>query len=132
MKVMSPLVLEAILLASVASGCIGGGSPGNVMLRIANESGDAATVAWARPGLLGNWLIPSTGTDSVEACNAYLNGFGVGHNEVTITTSHDTLNLVFNASSRDQDRRYVVIDPNGAISEVDEPSMPVTGCGTIS
>jgi hypothetical protein len=113
-------------------GCIGGGSPHNVMLTIANASGDAAMVSWSRPGLLGTPLFPDTGTDRIEACNQYLNGFGAGHNEVSISAGDQTLSLVFNPSSTDQINRYVLIASDGSITEVDQASMPTSGCGMIS
>jgi hypothetical protein len=126
------LLVSAALLASVTSGCIGGGSPHNVLLTVANERGEAATVSWASPGLLGTPLFPATGTETVQGCNVYRTGFGSGHNEVLIKMGEQTLDLAFDATSTDQLQRYVVIDPSGAISEVDELSMPTTGCGASS
>jgi hypothetical protein len=126
----------ALLLATVflVSGCFGGigGSPSNVVLTIANGSSEPATVLWARPGLLGTPLFPDTGTDTVAGCNVYLNSFGAGDNEVSIKLGDQSLDLVFDATSRDQIARYVAIDPNGAISEVDERSLPTAGCGASS
>ena len=85
----------------------------------------------ARPGLLGTPLFPDTGTDTAQGCNVYRNGFGSGHNEVLIKMGEQTLDLAFDATSTEELQRYVVIDPS-VISEVDELSMPTTGCGAVS
>jgi hypothetical protein len=122
-----------VALFAVLSGCIGGvgggGSPHNLMLTVANEGTTPASVSWARPGLLGTPLFPDTGTDAIQGCDVYWNGFGAGHNEVLIKVGGQSLNLVFDLTSMDQISRFVVITPDGSISEVDEHSMPTTGCG---
>jgi len=121
-----------LLLALVAAGCIGGvgggGSPHNLMFTVANEWGNAATISEVMPGLLGTPVFPSTATYTIEGCNQYLTAFGAGHNEVKVTAGQRQLQLVFDLTSQDQLSRFVVIDPNGAISEVDESAMPTTGC----
>jgi len=40
-------------------------------------------------------------------------------------------NIALDAGSTDQLQLYVVIDPSGAVSEVDQQSMPTAGCGML-
>ncbi len=119
------------LIAMLATGCVGS-HPVGEPLTVANEDGEAATVSWQTPGLLGTMWFPDTGTDTVQACNSYRRGLVAGPNLITIRVRDQSLALALDSTSNDEPARYVLISPEGSISEVDEQSMPTTGCGTIN
>ena len=120
--------LFLVLIVGLVAGCIGGGTPYNAVVQVANERAEQASFSWRSAGLFGNTLLPDTGTDPIAGCAIYIRSFGAGHQEATVSLGDQSLRLTLDPTSTDELQRFVVIDPSGAISEVTQASMPAAPC----
>jgi hypothetical protein len=118
-------------VAAVAAACTGGGSPGNGIVEVTNEALDSATFAWNTPGPFGNLLFPDTGQEVIDGCSTYRRGFGPGVTTVTIWHGQNSINIVLSLTKNDQGQtHYVLVDPSGAVAQVDQASVPPEPCPT--
>ena len=114
--------------AIVAASCTGAASPHNGIVQVTNQEPDNASFAWTSPGLFGNMVLPDTGQDVIEGCSTYTRSFGPGPSAITIWHGKQTLNLALSLTKNDEQRRYVLIDKSGAVSEVDASRVPTRPC----
>jgi len=121
-------ILLAATLIRTAYGCgNGGGVPANI-LEVTNASAITSELSWRSPGLLGNDLLPATGTEAIAGCEVYRRGFGEGHHVVRISANSNSLVLNLQATSSADTNWYVVIDANGTITQVDQSSNTERPC----
>ncbi len=122
-----PLML---ITAAWLIGCTTGGAPHNGFVQVANERPEQASFSWRSAGLLGNMLLPSTGTDPIAGCSVYMRSFGTGEQEVTVTLGDNSWSLAFQPGPTDELWHYVVISGDGTISEVGQANMPSEPCAS--
>ena len=121
-------VLLAAVLVLIAIGCgDGGGTAGNT-LEVTNASAITSELSWQSPGVLGNDLLPATGTEAIAGCEVYRRGFGEGHHVVRISADSNSIVLNLQATSDADTNWYVVIDANGTITQVDQSSNTERPC----
>jgi len=115
-------------LVVLVVGCIGGGSPHNVTIEVANESSTTGAFSWQSQGLFGTGLLRSTEREPFGGCAIYQRSVGPGQQTFTVTLGTQSLALTVDAAATDDLMRYVLIRPDGGISEVDQSLIPERPC----
>jgi hypothetical protein len=115
-------------VVTLVTACAGGGAPDNATVQVSNRRAEQASFSWRSAGLFGNTMFPDTGTDAIAGCAIYVRSFGSGHQEATVSLGEESLELVMDPKPTDELERYVVIDADGSITEVDAAAMPAEPC----
>jgi hypothetical protein len=119
-----PLVVGSLASTLLVTACIGGAAPPRAIV-VFNFGHTDATYAWQGPGFLGTPILGNSGSTTIRACGAVVDGFWDKARQITITTRIDHVTVEV---SRPTDLSVPVptyaIDAEGHIALVDPSMMP--------
>lgn len=124
--------IAVLLTTLMVTSCFGPVAMTILTIRVYNQSQQAGSLHWARPGLLGTPILGSSRTEAVQPCSDYSTAFDAGTLTLMIRSATSTMTLTVTSEVSAPIAQGFVIRPDGAIAQMyrmpglqgDEPSPP--------